>query len=400
MDKISVIVTAYNIEMYLEKCIESICNQTYKDIEIVLVDDGSIDKTAKICDEFAILDNRIRVVHTINGGVVKARKIGLQIATGDYIAYVDGDDWIESNMIARLYENMKLYNADIVMCGRYEETGLTSRAVFHGIEEGYYDKQKLKDLVYPRMIKNGSFFEWGLFPGVWDKLWKRNNLYKYQMSVDESISMGEDAACTYPALLNANSICVLKECLYHYRQTTTSMVKNIPEAANQRNKFHILYSSVNKSLENLRDIYDVRDQWLDYILFLMVPRAGVLYKGIENLNFLFPFPNVKKGSNIVIYGMGTFGQLLYRYIISTDFCNIVLCVDRNYIELRKQGLVVYSPDEIKNYEYDAIVVANSFAKAKNEIFIELSNKYSDNKIHLIDENLIKSSDSLKAFGLQ
>lgn len=396
---VSVIIPIYNIENYIEECIKSIMSQTYKDIEIILVDDGSTDESGKICDLYAQKDSRIKVIHKQNEGLVRARKTGLQDAKGDLIAYVDGDDWIEQNMISRLYQVMIENDVDITMCGRFEDTGDTHRVVYHGIPEGIYNKQQLIEKVYPNMIVNGAFFEWGMFPGVWDKLWKKEALYEYQMAVDERLAMGEDAACTYPALLNANSIYVLHECLYHYRQTATSMVKQNSDIELQRKRFNILYNSVNASFEKNKDIYDLREQWLEYVLFLMVPRADVLYQGIEELDYLFPFSKVKKESNIILYGMGTYGQLLYKHIKKTGFCNILACADRNYIELAKQGVPAISPEEIGKYDYDAIIVANSFAKVRNAIYKDLCMKYPKEKIHLMDENIIKSTESLKAFGL-
>lgn len=396
---ISIIVPIYNVAEYLPQCIESICGQTYQDIEILLVDDGSTDGCYDICEEYRKKDNCIVVIHKENGGAVSARKMGLVYASGEYIAFVDGDDWIEPCMMERLYTTLVQEQVDIVMCGRYEDTGSTRRQVFHGIPEGRYDKVALLEKVYPHMIVNGPFFEWGLFPGVWDKLFRRECLEKYQMAVAERITMGDDAACTYPCLLNADSICILKECLYHYRQTPSSMVRADTDAGTQRKRFHILYHSVLDSLKQYTDIYDLTRQWKEYLLFLMVPRSGMLYEGMEKLDYLFPFPKVKKGSNIILYGMGTYGQHLYRFIKRTGFCNVLLCVDRNYVELGKQGIIAGSPDEIDNYDYDAIVIANSFAGIRNEIYQSLAKRHPKEKIHMMDVELVKSDETLKAFGL-
>lgn len=397
--KITVIVPVYNVCEYIGQCIESILNQTYSNIEIILVDDGSTDKSGDICDKFALNDNRITVIHKKNEGIVCARKTGLKEATGNLIAYVDGDDWIEPDMMERLYDIIVEQHVDIVMCGRFEDTGKTHREVYHGIEGGRYNKQSLMNQVYPKMIVNEAFFEWGLFPSVWDKLWKKEALWDYQMAVDDRLTMGEDAACTYPALLNANSIFVLHKCLYHYRQSTSSMVKKVANKEEQRLKFSILYNSVQESFVKYIDIYDCRKQWIEYMLFLMVPRADMLYQGIEEKDYLFPFSKVKRGSNIIIYGMGTYGQLLFRYIKRSGFCNVMICVDRNYIELSEQGISVLAPSEIDKYSYDAIVVANSFATVRESIYKELSMKYPKDKICLMDEEWIKSIESLNAFGL-
>lgn len=116
---ISVIVPVYNVEKYLSKCIESLQNQTYKNLEIILVDDGATDDSGKICDEYAKKDNRIKVIHKKNGGLSDARNVGINSANGNYIQFIDSDDYIDLDMIELLYNNVKKYNADISMCSHY-----------------------------------------------------------------------------------------------------------------------------------------------------------------------------------------------------------------------------------------------------------------------------------------
>ena len=117
---ISIIVPIYNVEKYLKKCIDSIINQTYKNLEIILVDDGSPDNCGKICDEYAKKDNRIKVIHKENGGVSSARNVGVENATGEYIGFVDSDDYIEKDMYEVLINNLKKENADISIISNYE----------------------------------------------------------------------------------------------------------------------------------------------------------------------------------------------------------------------------------------------------------------------------------------
>ena len=114
---ISVVVPVYNVEKYIDKCINSIINQTYKNLEIILVDDGSPDNCGKICDEYAKKDNRIKVTHKENGGVSSARNIGIKNATGDWLTFVDADDWIENNFVEQLLKIGNQENAEIVLCG-------------------------------------------------------------------------------------------------------------------------------------------------------------------------------------------------------------------------------------------------------------------------------------------
>ena len=112
--KVSIIVPVYKVEKYLRKCIDSIINQTLKDIEIILVDDGSPDNCGKICDEYAAKDTRIKVIHKENGGLSSARNAGMEVAEGEYIGFVDSDDWIESDMYMTLWQKAKDINADLV----------------------------------------------------------------------------------------------------------------------------------------------------------------------------------------------------------------------------------------------------------------------------------------------
>jgi Glycosyltransferases involved in cell wall biogenesis len=399
-DLISIIVPVYNIERYLRQCIESICKQTYRELEIILVDDGSTDDSAYICDEYAKQDSRIKVLHKKNEGLVNARKDGLTLSSGQYIAYVDGDDWIEPEMYKHMYQIMVSQSVDIIMCGRYEDTGEVSKAVFHGVPEGRYGKEQLLHEIYPRMIVNQSFFEWGIFPSVWDKLFRRDCIEKFQLAVNEQIIMGEDAACTYPCIQNANSVYVLHECLYHYRQTTSSITKNIQNYELERKQIQTLYQTVRHSFEQSLEIYDFREQWKKYILFLMVPRADGLYRGYEKLDFLFPFSRVKKGAKIILYGAGTYGQRLYYYLCKTGVCKVVGWVDRNYTQFRKMGLSVNAPSSISELRYDAIVIANMYKKSRTLLYQELVKKYPMDTIHLIDEELIFSSITIKALGLE
>ena len=113
---ISLIVPIYNVELYLSQCVESILIQTYTNLEVILVDDGSTDNCGKICDDYRNIDSRIIVIHKQNGGLSDARNTGIEIATGNYLCFIDSDDWIEPDMIEFLYNNLVNYDADLYMC--------------------------------------------------------------------------------------------------------------------------------------------------------------------------------------------------------------------------------------------------------------------------------------------
>ncbi len=396
---ISVIVPVYNVEQYLQCCIQSILDQTFHQIEIILVDDGSTDCSGKICDYFAKQDKRVRVIHQENGGTVLARNEGIKAAQGEYVSYVDSDDWIDADMLELMYSIIQEQNVDIVMCGYYEETGNKRKAVYHGVEAGKYDKDALRENVYPKMIVNESFFEWGIIPGFVAKLLKKKCIESFQFEEDIRIKMGDDAACIFPCLLSVQSIYIMHKCLYHYRQLLSSMVRTISDSDKERELYRIMYQYTKNKLTSLRNIYDCTEQWDNYVLFLMFQRADTLYRGFRDLDFLFPFSDVKRGETIILYGAGTYGQRLYNYIKKTNFCTITGWVDQNYRELRKLGLKVDSPDIIQKTGYEHIVIAITYAGARQGAYKDLAAKYGERKLAKINVDLIMSENSKKAFGL-
>lgn len=223
---ISIIVPVYNIQEYLETCIRSTINQTFTNMELILVDDGSSDQSGDICDKFAAMDDRIRVTHTKNRGLVSARKKGLQLAKGKYIGFVDGDDWVDDNMLSAMCQQAQKTGADIVICDVMKETPNGKETMDQNISGGEYDKYLLTQNIYPHMIYTGDFFEFGLLPCIWNKIYKTELIKEIYNLINEQISIGEDLCCTYRALYDASKIVYLKgEYLYHYRQRPDSMMK-------------------------------------------------------------------------------------------------------------------------------------------------------------------------------
>lgn len=219
----SVVVPIYKVEKYLKKCIDSILAQTYKNFELILVDDGSPDSCSQICDRYAKKDNRIKVIHKKNGGIVLARQSGVELSVGKYIVCIDGDDWIHKDYLLKFEEAIKKYNCDIVCCGSFLafENNNISRQISK--EDKYYDRKRLENEVFPILIedKKGKYFS----PTLWGKALKKEIYVKSQQK-DCLVNMGEDHACTKPTIYNSNSMMVLKDCLYYYRQNPTGMTKN------------------------------------------------------------------------------------------------------------------------------------------------------------------------------
>lgn len=219
MPKISIIVPVYKSELYLNRCIDSILNQSYNDIELLLIDDGSPDLCPKICDEYAAKDKRIKVIHKTNGGVAAARNTGLEIASGEYITFVDSDDWIEPNMYQSMMEIAAHYNCDVVMCDCVKDFDDHSEIYSHDIRDGFYNSEQLKTEYYPHLLIMENI-EYPATISNWLCLFKRqNNMPRYV----EGVRYSEDWLFGAQMMYNADSFYYMKgESFYHYCMNPTS----------------------------------------------------------------------------------------------------------------------------------------------------------------------------------
>lgn len=222
---ISIIVPIYKVEKFIKQCVDSIINQTYKDLEIILVDDGSPDKCPEICDEYAQKDSRIKVVHKKNGGLISARKAGVKASTGEYVCFVDGDDWIESDMYEHIANAIKKYNSDSVITQFYFSYPNKEDKSDYQLTKEYYIKDEIEKDIYPTMLFANLYYKFGIYPCCWTKVFKRELLEKHLPDTDDRIRIGEDIAFTYPCLMECQSIAFIDKALYHYRMNPESMTK-------------------------------------------------------------------------------------------------------------------------------------------------------------------------------
>ena len=220
---ISVIVPIYKVEAYLRQCVDSVLAQTYTDLDIVLVDDGSPDNCPAICDAYARKDARVQVVHKPNGGLMSARQAGLRVAKGDYVGFVDGDDWIEPNMYARFAAAIDRYTPDMALCEFYYAFADHNEPSTQHLQRAYYTKAQLAQEIYPTMLYHAPYYSFGINPCCWSKVFKKELLEQCLYPVTPKVKIGEDAAFTYPCLLAAESLAYVDGCLYHYRNNAQSM---------------------------------------------------------------------------------------------------------------------------------------------------------------------------------
>lgn len=212
---ISVIVPVYKVEKYLEKCVNSIRSQSYSDLEIILVDDGSPDNCGKICDEMALNDQRIRVIHQKNQGLAAARNAGLAIAQGKYVAFVDSDDTIENGTYLLLYNMIEHYDTDIAICGcrKVKESEVLEQVEYSKYENRVLDNNKLWELVFGQ-LNNSS----------WNKLYKRSLIGDLQFP--QKVVHGEDLLFNIEYLAKCNIGVYNEAPVYNYLSRNNSITRS------------------------------------------------------------------------------------------------------------------------------------------------------------------------------
>ncbi|MCU7212133.1 glycosyltransferase family 2 protein [Turicibacter sanguinis] len=256
--KISIIVPIYNVEKYLSKCVDSILNQSFKDFELILVNDGSTDESGKICDAYSLKDKRIKVIHQSNKGVGSARNVGINCAIGEYIAFIDPDDYIHENMYEILYKASIKDEADIVICNFYlvdEQTEMlldskpSIKGIFDSIQSGI---DCLKDFY--------RLDDYYILP--WNKLYKKNlfnNIY-----FPEGL-IYEDEYIAHKLFFKSKNVVCLKECYYYYLQRKSSILgssSNIKKADKilaklDRIKFYKEHNLINLMYRANKDFVDL-----------------------------------------------------------------------------------------------------------------------------------------------
>lgn len=220
---LSIVIPVYNAESYLPCCLDSILAQQFTDYEVILVDDGSTDRSPAICDAYAAGHSQIHCLHQANGGHTAARQTGVRASLGTYIAFVDSDDWIAPEMYARMCTAARDTGADIVHCNYTSVMPHKEKICGIPFPSGFYDKKRLMETVYPNMIYFGTFFVFGIAPNLWNKLFRRSLLERCLFRIPHDIVVGEDGPVTYSCMLEAESVFFCDEAYYYYRSNDSSL---------------------------------------------------------------------------------------------------------------------------------------------------------------------------------
>ncbi len=368
--EVSVIVPIYRIEKYLPECIDSLLDQSFLNFELLLVNDGSPDNCPNICDDYAAKDSRVKVIHKENGGLLSARKAGLENAKGKYIAFVDGDDWVDKFYLDTLFKLADANDADLVVTGQFREFDGKIETI-KPKEAGVYDENEIKSYIIPNAIYNGRFCEHGISTYVWNKLYKRELLYTILMDVPNEIIMGEDAAITYSYLAISESLVISRIPLYYYRQRHDSIVKSLENPKIEYYRLGLLMNFLKIKLGHVLDEETLNKQIKFYLYSQILVRTGGLILN-ESGEILFnPFLRIKQNSKIVVYSSGSFGQHILSTNVRTGFFEIIKWIDVDFHDLNIGGNSVEPIGSIHEVDFDYLIIATINPSTYESIKIEL-----------------------------
>ena len=255
---VSVIIPVYNVEKFLNRCVDSVLSQTYKNIEIILVDDGALDSSPQICDEYTKKDSRVTVIHKKNGGLASARNAGLKVAKGDYILFVDSDDWIKDDTLEELLNIAVKNKVDFVrfipVSAGYPDRPDGTPINFGTedfMEEGVYNKEKMIRDIYPRLFVTPQL-TMGPIVAAWRSLYNRKFLVDNNLYFDEEVKYSEDAIFSAKVVYNSNKFYYIKGGYYYnYFYNTSSITKSFKKEFGNKSDYDF-----SKQLY-LEDIYNV-----------------------------------------------------------------------------------------------------------------------------------------------
>lgn len=291
----SVIVPVYNVEKYIRKCVDSILAQTFTDFEVILVDDGSPDSCPQICDEYGKKDKRVRVIHKPNGGLVSARNAGILSAKGDYITYVDSDDWIKPNLLQFVHDRIAESSAPVDMVLFASNNVYSDRVteMRNRVQEGWYDRERLEKEIFPYLLsdRRKGFSIGDMIQGhSWNKPCRRELQQEHYVR-DERIRMFTDVPMTYECLLNCRNVFICNEPLYMYNQTNVNSILAVGKRNYLTESFGYLVTYLQNRLKGYGPSVD--QQLNDYPVHLII--RTVMWEVKTEPSFRTAVRNVKAG---------------------------------------------------------------------------------------------------------
>ncbi len=367
---VSIVIPVYNVVSYVEKCLKSILNQSYTNLEILVIDDGSTDGSRELCEEISKTDDRIKYLKNEHQGVVVTRNTGIEAATGTYIMFVDADDWAEADYVKKMVEGIK--DCDVAIADYMQ--GSEKRSFKIGpndnyttkslpIEKGRYVGDKMKEIWF-RM--NLGAFEPGHFTAfMWRTIFKTDKFKQIYKLVNPEIFLGEDTVYTTSYLLMCDTARILEATGYYH-------LIRANEGKNTRYKGQGYLSMTEQLYWNKRAVFEqhkYREVLLEQLGYEMQGRLGNRASKIHGWKtmYYYPYYGRLKNKKIVLYGAGNVGKSFHHSILKDDESKLVLWVDKTLGKC--EG--VLSVSEIFHVEYDYIIIAvydrTVYEEIKNEL---------------------------------
>lgn len=331
--ELTVIVPVYNVEKYIEKCIQSLKAQNCSNIEFLIIDDGSKDDSILKCEKLINGDERFWIIHKKNGGLMSAWKAGVSVAHGEYIGFVDSDDWVDSDMFSTLLSKIKSTGADIVSSGFIAESDGKSTVVGRDEEYIFQNEQIKEEFVREYCC---SYFRKTCHPTIcrWDKIYRKNILINNMSFFNEKVSLGEDFNANIAMILDAKKIVLMKNYTpYHYRYNPTSIVNSL----NPRAFENII--ELSKACKKICDIKNVDSLYIDSFI------GNIIFEEINKKCRMNDFTNETKRylknniqkSNAMFYlkkyvmVRGKIRLKLYYWVLKNNMFDVIRVMNRAYV---------------------------------------------------------------------
>ena len=383
MELISIIVTVYNKSKYLAECLDSIRAQTYRNIEVILVDDGSTDQSADICKRYVSSDSRFVYCYQKNSGQNAARKLGVDKATGVWILSIDADDFVPSDMCEKLMIAQKKERADIVVGKIQKYKNGQYKQVLGSITGTYTGAEVISKCI------SSQFFSFLMPVAMYSTLYKKDYLKDFFHAVDLRINYSEDCACSLFSLTKAERVCLIPDVVYYYRQYDDSF-------CNVHNKTNVFSQKLLQEFLKKMFISTIDEKISDKLVRWLIVRDLLLggYEFFSDYVGIFPYCEVLSGSRVAIYGAGMLGEELYeklpsKYIRSGWF-------DKEAKYYQKNGKNVKLPQEIDENLFDYILIAVTNPDISEQIANELKSKMKNpEKVLIISERIIDSEYTIR-----
>ena len=415
MIKISVILPVYNEELYLHQCLDSICGQTLREIEIICVDDGSTDGSLDILNSYAKQDTRIKVLTQENQYAGAARNYGMQNAKGKYLLFLDSDDYFESNMLEKLYEAAENNQLDIVMCRYNSYDDFTGKEILLDFSKKDSFLPKGMDVFSGKDLKEAGIFQVAV-GWAWDKLLRREFVQKCSYIFPEFRS-SEDGFFVYMLMAKAERIGIVSDRMVHHRVNNLNslsntkeldwengfkMLKLIARELQEQKLYHIFqksfvsfaiefqvwylqsmhekeafsncYKYIKEDMEQefrflqfqgtflcekqiLIRYHQILDMELWEFLFMTFHEKEDVLSKARQKGWVFPYARIPKGCRLVVYGAGAIGQAYWQQLLHTGYCSEVYLIDKDYKRYKTKGFDVENPEILRSLEFDWILIS-------------------------------------------